>query len=263
MIYPVEILRNSYHYGRKDLSDFVYTEYLQMLIVKFINEVSNQKPYFLFGATLNRLGFDRAKFGNTLNFFTENKSVKDFNSINEQIKVQLVLEGYTVKINKKSKFEYSFNISSKDFYNPTTNKHNIYKVNIIYYLASKYFKPTLFKTMTACWYAEAYDVHSLIDIIDFDYSLSTLLRVVFVKKSIQPIELYDIYKLTTSHMQLLKQNFFKPTEQKNLKTTLSKIKQKLGNQKIKDIDSKSFYIIDEYKIEEFFNFNNWINRLSI
>lgn len=43
MIDPDEILKNSYHADKTELKDFVYTEYLQLLIVKYINEVNLEK----------------------------------------------------------------------------------------------------------------------------------------------------------------------------------------------------------------------------
>lgn len=263
MIDADEILKNSYHADNTELKDFVYTEYLQLLIVKYINDVNLKKSYYLFGAYLNRLGFERSKFGNTLDFLTEYNSVTDFNLLNEQIKLMLKLEGYEVSIIKDTKYKYTFEITLPKQFDSGTKNSNTYTINLIYYPVSIYFKPAFFKTITGFMHVKGYDVNSYVRAIRTEYSLSTLLKIVNVRKSIEPIELYDIYRLTTTHMQLVEHNFFTKSELKNLIRTITRAKQKLKTQNIKAINTKNFYVLDKYKIEEFFEFNNWINMLKI
>lgn len=263
MIDPDEILKNSYHADKTELKDFVYTEYLQLLIVKYINEVNLKKSYYLFGAYLNRLFFERSKFGNTLDFLTEYNTVSDFNLLNEQIKQELVLEGYEVGIQKETKYKYTFKIALQKHFDSEIKAHNTYTINLIYYPVSHYFKPALFKKIKDVTHIKGYDINSHIRIISTEFSLSTLLKIVYVRKTIEPIELFDIYRLTTTHRQLVEHSFFTPAELKNLIKTISIAKQKLTTQKIRAINNKNFYVIDKNKIEEFFDYNNWINMLKI
>lgn len=263
MLSPDEILKNSYHADVNELREFVYTEYLQLLILKYINEVKLKKSYYLFGAYLNRLFFDRSKFGNTLDFLTDNNSVTDFNLLNEQIKLMLKLDGYEVNILKKTKYQFTFEITVPKQLDSGTNNNNTYTINLIYYPVSNYFKPALFKTITAFMHVKGYDVNFHIRVIRTEYSLSTLLRIVLVRKTIEPIELYDIYRLTTTHWQQVDHKFFTSNELKNLIKTVTKVKQKLTTQKIKAVNNKSFYVIEKNKIKEFFDFNNWITMLKI
>lgn len=263
MINQDEILKNSYHADVNELREFVYTEYLQFLILKYINEVKLKKYYYLFGAYLNRLWFERSKFGNTLDFLTENDTVSEFNLLHEEIKRNLVLDGYDVSIIKETKYKYTFEITSQNLFNLETNTHITYRINLIYYPLYNYFKPALFKTITAFMNVQGYDVNSHVRVVSTEFSLSTLLRIVYVRKSIEPIELYDIYRLTTTHRQLVEHSFFTRAEQNKLIRTVTSVKQKLPSQKIRAINTNNFYVIDKNKIEEFFDFKNWINMLKI
>lgn len=263
MISPDEILSNSYFIGREDLKDFVYTEYLQLLILKYINKINPKKSYYLFGAYLNRLSFERSKFGNSLDFLTENKSDKDYKKLNTELKKELELEGYSVILNKLSKFRYSLEITSDFLLDETAGKKLKYEIFLNYYVVSNYFKPAIWKLSTQALHVKGYDVNTYIATVRSELSLTILLKIVYQRKSIELIELFDIYTLTTTYMQICETNFFKPNELKYLTKTLIRAKQKLRTPKIKEITSKSFYIIDKNNVEEFFNFSNWVTQLKI
>ena len=263
MISADEILRNSYCIGREDLKDFVYTEYLQMLILKYINKINLKKPYYLFGAFLNRFMFERNKFGNALSFLTENKTGEDYKQLNEQLKAELELDGYSVKVNKLSKYKYNIEVTSDFLINKITGKKSKYEIFLNYYVVSNYFKPALWELATMALHVNGYEINTYILTVREELSLTTLLKIIYQRKSIEPIELYDIYRLITVNKQMCEINFFKPNELKNITKTLTRAKQKLGTQKIKDINLKSFCLIDKNMAEDFFNFNNWISQLKI
>lgn len=263
MISPDEILRNSYWIGREDLKDFVYTEYLQLLILKYTNKINLKKPYYLFGAYLNRFMFEINKFGNALSFLTENKTEKDYKQLNAHLKNELELDGYSAKINKLSKYKYSIEITSDFLVNEITGKKTKYEIFLNYYVASNYFKPASWKLATMALHVKGYEINTYIVSLREELSLTILLKIIYQRKSIEPIELYDIYRLITVYKQICEINFFKLNELKNLNNTLIRAKQKLGTQKIKEINSKSFCLIDKNKAEDFFNFDNWISQLKI
>lgn len=262
MINPNEILKHSHYFERKDLKDFVYTEYLQLLILKYISDINSKKPYYLFGAYLNRLSFERSKFGNSLDFFTQNKSVKDYRELNERIKAELELEGYTVEITQIAIDKFKLIIGSEFLLAESIGRKSKYEITLNYYFALKYFTKPLWKSITGLMNIRGYDINTYVEIIRPEFSFSVLLKLIYVRKKIEPIELFDVYRLITTHVQQAKNNFFKPNEFKNLINAIKRAKQKLSTHKIKAISLKNFYVIDKNRIEDFFNFNNWITRLK-
>ncbi len=265
MINPDEILKNSQYPGREDLRDSIYTEYLQCLIVKYVNDVSvnlnRRKQYYLFGPFLHRIYFGLNRYGNTVDFLTENKSIIDYAVLNNHIEDKLESEGYTVDVKKLDKYKYSFEISSDSLFNYSEYKYETFKVNLNYYPITSYFTPTLFNTFTEFLLLKAFDVNTHLNIICTQLSLSVLMRVIFIKKKVEPIELYDLYKLSTS--QMCEHDFFKFNELKNIKRTIMKAKTKLGSKKIKAVKSKNFNIIDDFQLIDFFNFKKWIDHINI
>ncbi len=267
MIHPDEILKNSSNAGKEELKELVYTEYLQCLIVKYVNDFdgnkSSRKPYYLFGPFLHRIYFGMNRYGNTVDFLTENKSIIDYAVLNNHIEDKLESEGYSVDVKKLDKYKYSFEISSDSLFNYSEYKYETFKVNLNYYPIAAYFIPKVFNTSTEFLLLKAFDVNTHLNIICTQLSLSVLLRVMFVRKSIEPIELYDLYKLSTSYMQMCEHDFFKFNELKNIKKTIMKAKTKLGSKKIKAVKSKNFYIIDNFQLIDFFNFKKWVDHINI
>lgn len=267
MIHPDEILKNSSNADKEELRELVYTEYLQCLIVKYVNDFegykNNRKPYYLFGPFLHRIYFGLNRYGNTLDFLTENKSIIDYAVLNNHIEDNLESEGYTVNVKKLDKYKYSFEISSDNLFNTSEYKYETFKINLNYYPIAAYFPATQFDDITEFLLLKAFGINTHLNIICTQLSLSVLIRILYVKKKVEPIELYDLYKLSVSYMQMCEHVFFKFNELKNIKKTITKAKIKLGNQKIKAIKSKNFYVIDDFKLNDFFNFKKWVDHINI
>ncbi len=258
-----EILKNSEYAEEAGLSVFVYTEYLQHQILKHISNGKFKNSFYLFGAFYNRIKFKMKRFGNSLDFFTKSCSATECYAVNSAVKHKLELEGYAVKIHNPSNEKFIFEISSDKILDSESDKKIKFKIYLNYYKTDTLFNPLVFKSIISSYNLNDYMCNTRVLTLCPQASLSVTLRKSFITKSVEPIELYDLFLLSTWHKQMCEHNFFKQRELKNIKNALLKAKNKLSNKKFKNTNADNLKITNESSLDKYFNFQTWLQEINI
>jgi hypothetical protein len=257
-----EVVKHSDYADRQELRNSVYVEYLQYLVLKYINQTNLKNTVYLFGSFYNRIKFAIGRFGNSLDFITKRRKLKEFSEINCKIKNALELEGYKVSITKCINNKFMLEVSSEKIKDNQTDKSIKFILYLNYYYANNFFKPSVYKDIINSCNINAYGIITRIFCISSRYSLSVLLRKIFKVKQIEAIELFDAYDLHSRCRQLVVSVFDK-AELKTLPTNIIKLAISLGTKKMKKTDTDEFRLINETKLEKYFDYKNWLSELKI
>lgn len=266
MISPKEIFKYSKYSGREDLTKEVYQEYLLSLLAKYISEINLKYPFYHFGSYFNRIVFDINRFGNCIEFLTKNKSIADYNYANSFLCKRLELEGFNVKVTKITKYKYCFDISSyridKDISGYSYGESMTIKLFLNYYFADKYFTGAVFKKLIKTFHLNSYDINTKLFSVKPELSLTILLRIIYINKKIELIELFDVYKLIKEHNLKCEQSIFKKNEFKNIKKRIIEARKKIPKRILKETTSDNFKVVDEISLNSFHNFKTWISEID-
>lgn len=258
-----EVLNHSDYADRQELRNSVYVEYLQYLVLKNINDSNLKNTAYLFGSFYNRIRYNIGRFGNSLDFLIATDNIQVFNEKNNKIEEALKLEGYEVSITKISKYKFELEISSARMLDSKNFKPIKFKLHLNYHYASNYFKPSVFKSLICSQNINAYGINTRIFSIDPVLSLSVLARKIFKLKSIEPIELFDIYTLHSRWKQSVEHSLFEKKEIKSLVKRILKTAGALGSRKLRKIDTENFRIVLDTNMEKYFNYKIWLPELKI
>jgi hypothetical protein len=258
-----EVVKHSDYADRQELWNSVYVEYLQYLVLKYINDSNLNDTVYLFGSFYNRIKFAIGRFGNSLDFITNRSKAKEYTEINDKIKNALGLEGYKVSIVKCKNNKFSLKVSSENIRDTKTLNPIKFILYLNYYYANNFFKPSVYKEIISSCNINSYGIITRIFCIKSQYSLSVLLRKLFKVNLVEAIELFDTYDLHSRCRQLVERSMFDKKELKALTAKIIKSAVSLGTKKIKKMDTDKFRLINETKLGKYFDYKNWLPELNL